>query len=143
MSHPVRIKDSRSGYEAYVTRYNQLVIGQLDFDSASYKELDVINTAYNFYKPEAGKNFIITFIDIQADKQVSSSVSADVVIYEASAPDTTTVDKIIYQTGLAQDQAKALPVQLLVNEGKFVNGKTTDDDVHINIFGYYVDAPNG
>ena len=26
-----------------------------------------------------------------------------------------------------------------LNEGKFINAKTDDDDVHMNILGYYVD----
>ena len=31
-------------------------------------------------------------------------------------------------------------LSLLVNVGKFINAKTDDDDVHMNILGYYVDA---
>ena len=30
-------------------------------------------------------------------------------------------------------------LNLLVNVGKFINAKTDDDDVHMNILGYYAD----
>ena len=51
-------------------------------------------------------------------------------------------------TALAIDQAKLAMVEgdllvltglnLLVNGGKYVNGKTSDDDIHMTIMGYYI-----
>ena len=114
------------------------MVAPLKYDDVVFNELATANTAYNFYVPKHDQNFVITILDMVADKQVSSSVSADVVVYEASSPDTTTVDKVLYQTAMVQDQQKALNVNLLVSKGKFINAKTTDDDIHMNIFGYYL-----
>ena len=135
---PSTIVDPKSGKHARLTENGEQIVAPYAYDDVVFQELAVNDTAYNFYKPIGGHQFVITFIDLVADKQVSSSVSADVVIYEADSPDTTTVSKVLYQTAMVQDQQKEIPVRLLVNKGKFVNGKTTDDDIHANIFGYYI-----
>ena len=137
---PVNIKNSADDVEAKVTSFGQLVVAPISYNDVVFNELAEINTAYNFWEPQGGKQVVITVIDIVADKQVSSTVSADVIIYEASSPDTTTVDKVLYETAMVEGQQKSLNVNLLVNKGKFVNAKTTDDDIHMNIFGYYING---
>lgn len=140
MSLPVSIADPLSRYKAKVSSNGQLVVAPLFYDETKFNELAANDTAYNFYGPLAGKQFIVTGIVAVADKQVSSTVSADVVIYEATADDTTTVEKVLFQTAMVQDQIHILlPLNILVNEGKYVNAKTTDDDIHMTIFGYYID----
>lgn len=138
--NPSVIKDSASGVEAKVTSYGQLVTAPVEYDDVVFNELAEPDTAYNFWVPSNESRIVITTIDLVADKQVSSTVSATIIIYEASSPDTTTVDKILYQTAMVQDQQKVLNVNLLVNKGKFVNAKTTDDDIHMNLFGYYING---
>ena len=103
-----------------------------------FNNLDVNNTAYNFYTPAHDQNFVITILDMVADKSVSSTVSATIVVYEASSAESTTVDKVLYQTAMVEGQQKTINVNLLVNKGKFINAKTTDDNIHMNIFGYYL-----
>ena len=133
-----QISDTESAKSVRVTEHRQLVVAPVDYDQAVFNELAEPDTAYNFFKPKHDTYFVITIIDMVADKQVSSSVSADVVIYEADSPDTTTVGKVLYQTAMVQDQQKVLNVNLKVNKGVFINAKTTDDDIHMNIFGYYL-----
>jgi len=57
-------------------------------------------------------------------------------------PDTAaeaTVTKTLFSVSVLQyDQITIVPMNLLVSEGKFVNAKTTDDDVHLTLFGYYI-----
>ena len=145
MSTPVQIKDGTGkNSNAKVTSIGQVVTSAFDYDLVIYKELAADNTAYNFYEPKHGKQFVITGIILVADKQVSSNATADVVIYEADAMDTTTVSKVLLQTGMIQDQVQVLlPLNILVNAGKFINGKTTDDDIHANVLGYYLPILNG
>ena len=106
----------------------------------SSNELAAINTAYNFYQPLPDKQFVVTSIFAYGDKEVASNTNATVEIYEASSTTETTVDKIIMQFEIGQNEFHPFTsLNLLVNEGKFINAKTTDDDVHMNILGYYVD----
>lgn len=123
---------------AAVTQLGQLVVAPLAYDKTEFRELAVKDTAYNFYGPLPGKQFIITGIRAKADRQVSPTTDADVVIYEASAPDTATVDRILYQEAMVQGESFTLPANILVNTGVWINAKTTDDDIHMTIFGYYI-----
>lgn len=126
-------------YTARVTELGQLVVAPLAYDETEFRELAANNTAYNFYVPRSGKQFVITGIRAKADRQVSPTSDADVVVYEASAPDTTTVSKVLYQEAMVQGESVTLvPTNILVNTGVWVNAKTTDDDIHMTIFGYYI-----
>lgn len=139
MSTPVQIKDGKSGFTARVTSLNQLVTAPFAYDEVVFKELDEPDTAYNFYKPVSGQQFVITGIRAKADRQVSTTVDADVVIYEAGSASTTTVDKVLHQEAMIRaESVTLLPMNVLVAAGKFVNAKTTDDDIYMTILGYYV-----
>jgi hypothetical protein len=101
--------------------------------------LAVNDTAYNYYKPKAGQQFVITSVVASADAQVSNTADATVVIFEASSEGTAVVDKTLLQLAMVRfDQVALNPLNILVNTGKFVNAKTTDDDIHMTIMGYYV-----
>ncbi len=131
----------KTGRVADVTALGQLVAAPVAYDDTVFKELAEPDTAYNFYKPKTGQQFVITGIRAKADRQVSTTVDADVVVYAASAEDTTTVDKVLYQEAMVRgESATLIPLNILVAAGKFVNAKTTDDDIHMTIMGYYVPA---
>lgn len=139
MSTPVFIRGGPSHTVARVTSLGQLVTAPLAYDETVFKELAVANTAYNFYKSQSGRQFVVTCIRAKADRDVSNTVDAVVVIYEASSETTTTVDKILHQEALIRGESVTLiPLNILVAAGKYVNAKTTDDDIHMTIMGYYV-----
>lgn len=140
MSTPVTIKGpGPAKNEARVTPLGQLVVAPLSYDEVEYRELAEPDTAYNFYKPKSGQQFVITGVRAKADRQVSTTVDADVVIYEASSESTTDVDKVLLRGAMVRAESiTLLPMNVLVAPGKFVNAKTTDDDIHMNIMGYYV-----
>lgn len=139
MSTPVRIKDSATGVEAGVTPRGQLITAALAYDETAFVELAEPATAYSFYKPVSGRQFVITGIRAKADRQVSTTVDADVIVYEASAEDATTIDKVLYQEAMVRgESATLIPLNILVRAGKYVNAKTSDDDIHMTIMGYYV-----
>ena len=74
-------------------------------------------------------------------EEVASATNATVEIYEASSATATVVDKIIMQFEIGQNEFHPFNnLNLLVNEGKWINAKTNDDDVHMNILGFYVEA---
>ncbi|KKL60151.1 hypothetical protein LCGC14_2208190 [marine sediment metagenome] len=131
-----------SGSSARVTSLGQLITAAHAYDETEFRELAEDATAYNFYAPQHGKNFVITGIVAVADKQVSSSVSAEVIVYEAVADDTTAVGKVLFQTAMVQDQIQLiLPINIKVAVGVWINAKTSDDDIHMTIMGYYIPEP--
>lgn len=124
---------------ALVTNVGQLVTAAFDYDETEFRELGLVNTPFNFYGPKANHRFVITGIVAVADKEVASNASATVVVYEAAADDTLTILKVLFQTAMIQDQINILlPLNILVNEGVWVNAKTTDDDIHMTIMGYRI-----
>ena len=65
---------------------------------------------------------------------------ATVVIFEGPDALSETQDKILLKFVLTQSTVVALlPLNIIVNEGKFVQGVTDNDDVHMNILGFYID----
>jgi hypothetical protein len=129
-----------NGVKVRVTSIGQLVTAPASYDETAFRELAVDDTAYNFYGARAGQQFVVTGVLFRADKQVSSTVDAIVVIYEATTDSTITVSKVLIQFAVVQgDIISATPLNILVTEGRYVNAKTTDDDIHMTIMGYYVD----
>ena len=125
--------------EAGVTALGQVVIGTVAYDETEFNELATINTAFNFYQPKSGQQFVITAILAYGDKQVSTSTNATVIIYEAVTDVTITVSKVLLQFEIGQNQSLPFsPLNLLVAEGVFINAKTDDDDIHMTIMGYYI-----
>jgi hypothetical protein len=74
------------------------------------------------------------------DKQVSGATNATVTIYESDQPDSTTTDRVLVQVEVGQNQSIPFPsIRILANRGVYINAKTDDDDIHMTIFGHYVD----
>jgi len=122
-----------------ITALGQLVVAPFAYDEAVFKELAADDTAYNFYEPKSGEQFVITVIHAKADRDVSNTVDAVVVVYEATSNSTTTVSKILYQEAMVRgENFSFVGLNILVGEGKWVNAKTTDDDIHMTIMGYYI-----
>lgn len=141
MPAPMHITGDHSGglVTAIVTKIGQLVTTPYAYDETVFFELDLVNTAYNYYAPKNGFQFVVTGVVAFADKEVSNASDTNIIIYEAADSTTTTVDKTLLQFGLAQNSTISItPLNVLVNKGKFVNAKTDDDDVHMTIMGYYI-----
>lgn len=140
---PVEMFAGSQGLKA--SRLGQLSVAPYAYDDVVFKELAADNTAYNFFAPRVGRQFVMTGLVAKADKQVSTSVDAEVVVYEASAGDSTTADKVLFQVAMVEgDFMSLLPLNILVREGVFVNAKTSDDDIHMTIMGYYIPVvPHG
>ena len=139
MSIPAQIIDGAgTKVKTIVTKIGQLVTSPYDYDETTFTELAEDDTAYNFYKPRVGQQFVITGIIASADAQVSNTADATVVVYEASSTSTLTVDKTLLQLAMVRFDQITFSPNILVREGKFVNAKTTDDDIHMTITGYYI-----
>ena len=138
MSLPVKII-GRKGKAVDVAGSGHLVVGEHAFNETVPKDLSSTNTAFNFYRPMAQKQFIIKGIVAKANKDVSTSTDADLIIYEGATNVTTTVDKTLFQAAMTKhDSLILLPLNIIVNEGKFINAKTDDASIFVTIMGYYI-----
>lgn len=136
---PVRLMGNGS-QQVQVNAAGELIVSDGPYDLAEFNELATINTAYNFYGPRGREQFVITGFLIYGDKQVNSSTNATVVIYESDQPDSTTEDRVLVQVEVGQNQSIPFPnIRILCNKGIYLNAKTDDDDIHMTIFGHYVD----
>ena len=124
---------------AQVSPSGELAVSPVRYSDTKFVELAVNDVIYNFYPPLPGKQFVITGITAKADKGVSSTVDAIVVIYEASTEDTATVDKILHSDAMVEGDRINLKPNIIVNEGKFINATSSDTDIHMSIFGFYID----
>jgi len=123
-----------------VTASGELVVGPLHYSDTKFNTLDVAGTASNFYGPEPKKQFVITAILAFADKDVNDTTDTIITIYEANSPTSATADKVLLQFGMGKlTVISATPLSILVNAGVFINAKTGDDDIHLNIMGFYID----
>lgn len=127
-----------NGRRARVTKAGELVVAPFTYDETEFRELAEDDTAYNFYEPKPGHQFVITGFNMKADRDVSQTIDAVVIIYEAESIDTTTVAKTLFQEAMIRGERTSLSTHILVNSGVWINAKTSDDDIHMTIMGYYI-----
>jgi hypothetical protein len=138
---PVEFTISQNGTPAKVTESGELIVAPLKYSDSKFIQLEANNTAYNFYEPKPSSQFVITGFNIKADRQVSNTVDASVVIYEASSATETTVEHELFQEAMIRGERTGYTnTNILVSPGKWVNAKTTDDNILMTVFGYYIDA---
>jgi len=141
MTGPVHIVDGRGATKnrACVTSVGQVITAPFDYDLAEFRSLSVIDTAFNFYQPQIGKQFVITGMRIKAGRFVSNTIDATIVIYEGTSDITLTEDRVLFEEALIRSEdVTLLPTNILASEGKFINAKTDDATIFINIMGYFI-----
>ena len=122
-----------------VSKNGEVITRIIEYDEVESMELAEPDTAFNFYKPIDRKQFVITSLNGKADMDVSVIMDAELVIYEADSVASLTEDRILWKDSLIRgDRTGLSPLNILVNKGKYVNAKTTDDDIHLTITGYYI-----
>lgn len=130
----------QTGNKVKVTPQHQLAVGPVEFSETVQQDLDVIDTAFNFVKPQVGKFFTLTGFIINTAKTIDIN-GATIEIYEADADDSTTVDKQIYKFDLTRQQIAGLASKnIMITEGKFLNAKTDSATVLVTIDGYFVEV---
>lgn len=141
MSIPAEIKDGRNtNYRAGVTKRNQLITSPLEYSTPVSKELSTINTAFNFFKPKAGRQLVVTDIIVGADRDVSPTTGALIEIYTAISTTSISILTDILTLPLTKNASISLTgLNFLVDSGVWVNAKTDDATVFITIAGYYIE----
>lgn len=125
-----------NGKEVVVTDSGELAVAPLEHSDPVYNLLDVADTAYNFYRPRAGSQVIITAITLSGNRNVTTQTLTE--IYESKASDSIVVDKSIFKDDIGKlDRIVLAGLHWKVSPGLFLNAKCDDDDVHATIAGYY------
>ena len=128
------------GHTAKVNASGVLATGAAEYDQTKFLVLDLVATAYLFYPPMPAKQFVIRGIQYRADRDVATNADAELIVYEGTESDTTTVSRTLHQDALVRgENAQLFPLNILVNKGVWVLAKTSDDDIHMTIIGHYVD----
>ena len=136
---PSIITDHKSGNAASVSEYGQLIVAPLQYSKSVAQDLDPINTAFSFIEPRMGQKIVITDIIASADKNVSVTSPADIVIYTADGPEQLTPTEVIVNPQLIRaDNLPLIGLNMLVDQGLWVNAKTDDNIVKVTIMYYRV-----
>ena len=134
------IIDLATNVSAKVTSRGELVVGRLAFSSAYNATAAVINTGYNLIVPKAGQCFVITDLLIYANKDVGAG-DATISVYTATTVASTAVVRELLGTEIKANTSRDLTgLNLIVEEGYWVNVKTDDNTVFFTMMGYYVDG---
>ena len=139
MAVPVMLMDGRSGKKARITNLGQLVTSPLSYDLTKNHTIDSTDTAFNFFGPKAGKNFVVTGLVMTANKNINTDVRVE--FYGALGPDDVVgVGESVPIEMLRSSSRDILGLNILVSEGIWINVKADDIEVNVTMFGYYVDA---
>lgn len=129
----------KDGDAVNISPNGELATAPLRYNEVVSLELGTINTAENFFLPLSGQQFVVTNVYAYGDKEVAANSNAVVDIYEAVDDNTLTVSKSILRFEIGQNEFQAFQqINLLVNPNRFINAKTDDEDIHLNIFGFYI-----
>ncbi len=131
--------EGNSGFIADVTKQGSLKIIPQEFNEIN-KQTIIDANAVNFFKPRAGKHFIMSGIIVNTDRKVGVN-GALVDIYESDTEDGTTIAKSIISIDLPQNTtAPILNIFTETSEGVFINGKANDFDVNVSVLGFFVNV---
>lgn len=137
----VRIRDNDSKLNARVTKYGQLVTAPLQYSTPIFREMNSTGTAFNFITPSAGKSIVITDIIASADKSVSNTTPADIIIFSAAEANLTTPIQTIVRPQLTGSSNFTLPGQnIIIGQGLWINATTDDATILLTIMFYLVPA---
>lgn len=141
MSVDAILRDAKTLRGASVSKGGALAVGPVEDDEREFNNLNVINTAFNFYSPRANQVFIITGIIAFADKDISDASSTVIAVYGALSAASITVEGQPFQFGMGKlTLFPGLPLRFKIGEGLFVNAKTDDNNILMTILGHYEKA---
>ncbi|MCH8748170.1 hypothetical protein IH781_00310 [Patescibacteria group bacterium] len=129
---------------ATVSSSGALSVGPAQFDETASQTMAVDDQAYNFFNPSPNDKFVITGVLAFAARDISDSSDTIITIYEADESNSTTVDKTLLAFGMGRlTNLQLVPLNLLVNDGVYINAKTTDNTVTMTLLGYKISVSGG
>jgi hypothetical protein len=131
--------EGNGGNRAKVSEYGELVTAPVSYSTPSVGSLVANDTGVMFIPPQVGKRIVITGVIVAAGKNVSATTAAAVEVYESSTGSGETVAQSILQTEILKSETQSfLPLNVITSEGRWVMAKTSDADVNVSIYYYYI-----
>lgn len=130
---------------ATVSSTGALSVAPANYDETASQTMSSTATAFNFFEPNPSQQFVITGLLAFATKDVSDASDTIITVYEAdqSTEITSTKDLMVFGMGKLTN-LQLVPLNLLVNAGVYVNGKTDDATINMTLMGYFVNlTPEG
>ena len=136
MTLKIFIKDGGgTGSLAEVSGAGELVVKGYGNSEIAFNTMTSANTAYNFFIPKSGQNFVITSVIFDV------GAAAVIDLYESSSATSTTIDKQIFKFSLIKDTFVPITLPfggfIKITEGEFLNAKTSVQPVDMTIIGFY------
>ncbi len=133
------IIDSRTGKSVKVGLDRALAVGPSSPSLPFNAELAVDDVPVNIVPAVGNSIFCMTGIVLTGDKNISTTVDATVSIYTSD----TNVSAVALTTLLAvpvqrSGQLALTNILIEAEEGKYINGVTSDDNVFVTILGFYI-----
>jgi hypothetical protein len=125
-----------SGHLVGISHAGELIVSGFGTNQTKFNALNVANTAFNFFIPLSGQNFVITSVIYNAPAGTST-----VDIYEASSATSTTIVTQIFR--IVTVGATFVPLIfsfggfIPISEGSFLNAKTDNTTINMTIVGFY------
>lgn len=135
----VNIVDARGGGgRACVTPNGELVVAPIAYDSVKSLSLSTINIAFNLVAPSPNREIVITGLSMYANKGVGNN-DAVVEIYTATSATDTVVGTAVFTTEIPKFASQTfLPLNVLVDEGVWINAKTDDNTIFVTVTYHYI-----
>ena len=135
------ITDPRTGRQALLTDGGALAVSPVRPSVTFNATLGTDDTAVNIVPAKADHVFFMTGLSLTANQNVSNTVSATVSIYVGGAEDTAVGSALTTLVAIPlgrNDTRDIFPIFVQSPPGKWINGETSDDDIFVTIFGYYL-----
>lgn len=139
MGLDVKVTDGDGGsYQSKVTSRGQLVTAPYAYSVASSVKFDAVDVPYTLIEPIAGCRVVITDILLYANKGVGAA-DATVEIYEADDDASAVIATSVLETEMLKNTSRDLVgLNLITAAGKWIVGRTDDDDVFCTIMYYHI-----
>jgi hypothetical protein len=133
--------DESTGRSVEVGEGGVLKVGPIHPSLSFNATLGTDDVAVNIVPAKAGHVFFLTGLLLTANQNVSNTVSATVTIYTGDAENTAKGSALttLFTVPLQRNDTRDITGILVESEeGKWINGETTDDDVFVTVLGYYL-----
>jgi hypothetical protein len=135
------LADQKTGKTVRVVAGSALAVNPPHPSLSFNAELGTDDVPVNVIPAKANHAFCLTGIFLTSNKNVDPNTAATVQIYTGDSETTAASDAlttILSAPVPKNDQRDYNPILVEAEEGKWINGVTSDDDVFVTIMGYYL-----
>lgn len=124
--------------EMGVSANGEALMRSFKYSDPEFENLNVVDTAFNFFKPQSGFQFVAKGALISGNRDIGVNGSI-LVIYGAATEASITVVTTILEAEVPKSSVFPFVVpDVITPEGQFINGKCDDNSVRVALYGFFV-----